>query len=64
MALPIHTPWLWNQDTQPNKRDIHLTEIEYNIDTSPTQRAGKAGEQHRLLMPHLLNTAKPITPSC
>ena len=42
------------RDTQPNKRDIHLIAIKYCVDTSPTQQAEKAQEQHKLLMPRLL----------
>ena len=48
------------KDIQPNKRDIHLIEIKYCANTSPTQQAEKAREQHKLLMPRLLGHCKNL----
>jgi len=45
---------------QPNKRDMHFIEIRHYIDTSPTQQAEKAREQHKLLMPRLLEHHKTL----
>jgi membrane-bound metal-dependent hydrolase YbcI (DUF457 family) len=42
------------RDIQPTKRDIHLIEIKYSVDTFPTQQAEKAREQYMLLMPRSL----------
>ena len=39
---------------QPNKRNKHLIEIYYSVDTCPTHQAEKAREQHKMLMPRLL----------
>jgi hypothetical protein len=39
------------RDIQPNKRDLHLIEIKYRLDTSLAQQAEKAREQHKLLIP-------------
>jgi hypothetical protein len=62
MALPNHTHpgYETKQETQPNKRDIHLIEIKYCVDTSPTQQAEEAREQHKLLMPCLLGHRKTL----
>ena len=57
MALPIHT--MKPRDIQPNKRDIHLIETKYCVDTSLTQQAEKAKE-HKLLMPRLLGHRKTL----
>ena len=48
------------RDIPPNKRDIHLIEIKYYVDTSPTQQAEKAREQYKLLMPCLLGPSLNI----
>jgi len=37
-------------------RDIHLIEINYCVDTSPTQQAKKARQQRKLPMPPLRKT--------
>ena len=42
------------RDKEPKKRDIHLTEIRYCVDISPTQQTEKAQNQHKLVMPCLL----------
>ena len=57
MALPIHTGGMKPRDIQPNKRDIHLVEIKYCVNTFPTQQS-ETQEQHKLLMPRLLGHHK------
>jgi hypothetical protein len=59
MVLPFHTYMAVKpRDIQPSKRDTHLSKIKYCVDTSPTQQAKKAREQHKLLMPRLLRYHK------
>jgi hypothetical protein len=51
------------RDIQPNQRDIHLIEIKYCIDTSPTtqlEQAEKARKQHKLSMPRRLGYRKAL----
>ena len=61
MALPIHTPPGYETKRHTTKqRDIQLIRIRYCVDTSPTQQADKAREQHKLLMPRLLGHRKTL----
>jgi hypothetical protein len=48
------------RDIPPNKRDMHLIEIQYCLYTSLIQQADTAREQHKLLMPRLLGHCKTL----
>ena len=54
-SIPLATKL---RDIQPSKRHVHLIEIKYCVDISPTQQLEKAQEQHKLLMPCLLGHRK------
>ena len=43
-SIPLATKL---RDIQPSKRHVHLIEIKYCVDTSPTQQSEKAQEQHK-----------------
>jgi hypothetical protein len=59
MALPIHTPRLWNQETYNQTNATYINQI-LLLDTSNTQQAEKAREQHKLLMPRLFGHRKTL----
>ena len=50
-------------DIQPNRRDIHLIEIRYCVDTSPTQQAREGHENFNLKAANASLTWTPQNPS-